>query len=96
MSNIENAQKKAERINDQKDHLSTSNIEVTKATNGSLVLLLLMKNKLFKNDQIMEREVDHFVKCLFKTVDLKCCKNHQCTIILEIEDGKNVNVYVMF
>lgn len=88
MSGIENAAKKVKQLNDQKDNFKTDNIELKKAYNGSLVLLLMINNRLFKDDDMMERELERFVKNLFVTADLQCIQNHQCNIVLELEDGK--------
>ncbi|VDI21385.1 Hypothetical predicted protein [Mytilus galloprovincialis] len=87
VSGIENAAKKAKQMNAQKDNFKTDYIEMKKATNGSLVLFLLINNRLFEDD-MMESELERFVKTLFVTADLQCIQNHQCNIVLELEDGK--------
>lgn len=88
MSGIENAAEKAKQLNDQKDNFKTDYIEMKKATEGSLVLFLMIDNRLFKDDNMMKRELERFVKTLFVTADLQCIQNHRCNIVLELEDGK--------
>ncbi|CAG2224157.1 unnamed protein product [Mytilus edulis] len=41
------------------------------------------------DDDMMERELERFVKNLFVTADLQCIQNHQCNIVLELEDAES-------
>lgn len=88
ITGITNADENIEKLNNAKDSFSTENIQLKKVKKGSLVLFLMIKNRLFEDAKMMEKELDQFVKRLFLTADLHCGKNHYCAMFLELEEGK--------
>lgn len=88
ITGITNADENIDKLNNAKDSFSTENIQLIKVKKGSLVLFLMIRNRLFEDAKMMERELDQFVKYLFLTADLHCGQNPYCAMFLELEEGK--------
>ncbi|XP_052066310.1 mannosyl-oligosaccharide glucosidase-like [Mytilus californianus] len=83
---LENSYEKAELIYERKDDINTDKISIKRATDGSLLLFLAIKNSLFQSDKSMETELKSFIDQLFNIADLRCTLYSQCNVALDMEN----------
>lgn len=75
-------------INSIKDDLSTEHIHFKGAEQGSIILLIDVKNRVVLDDGLFQSEVITFIRQLFRLCDLTCYFRTQIYAVISSAKGK--------
>lgn len=89
ITNVENSAEKAKYVNEHTAEIETEDIKITKATEGSLVVHVILTKTYFVSKDSIIREVERFISSLFRNANLKRVQTDQCNVFVDADDGKS-------